>query len=56
MYILLIVLIVNGQFNSFTDIKFQEFSTESNCMIAKEKMEQLFTDGVGKLKIDCVKK
>lgn len=56
MYILLIVLVINGQFNSFTDIKFQEFSTKFRCDIAKNKLQELFKDGIGKLKTDCVKK
>lgn len=53
---MLVVLIVNGQFNSFTDVKFQEFSTQSDCIQAKQELMALATGAVGELKLKCVKK
>lgn len=56
MYILLIILNVNGQFNSFTDVNFQEFSSQSLCVVAKQELQNLATGAIGELKLKCVKK
>ena len=52
----MIVLIVDGKFNSFTEINFQEFSDKSNCIISKTNLEELFDGAIGTLKMKCVKK
>lgn len=56
MYVLIIVLLVESQFNPYTEIKFQEFSSKLNCDSALLKLKKLTTDSNAEIKLECVTK